>query len=73
MPSYLNVSALRSAAAEYGDITAYAIARRSGLAVSTAYRTMTGETSPGVATLASLADAYGLSISDLIVDEQVAA
>lgn len=75
MPTYLNVAALRSAAAFHGDDTPYAIARRSGLSLSTAYRTMTGETSPGVITLTRLAEAYGLALSDLIVPdvEQVAA
>lgn len=73
MPTHLNVTALRDAAAVHGDATTYAIARRSGLSLSTAYRTMTGETSPGIATLTQLADTYGLSISDLLVGEQVAA
>lgn len=50
-----------------GDITTIAIARRAGVDASTVSRLIAGETTPTVATLLALGDAYQISLDDLVL------
>lgn len=57
---------LREAAAARGDRSAYAIAKRTGLAESTLSRLRRGLAAPTTASLMKLAHAYDISIEDLV-------
>ncbi|WP_405759544.1 helix-turn-helix domain-containing protein [Streptomyces sp. NBC_01420] len=71
MPT-LHVARLREKAAEKGDATTYAIARRLQLRQSTVARLMAGETTPSVPTLCLMRTAYGLSLDDLVDETALA-
>lgn len=69
----LNVQYLRKAAAEAGDETRYSIAKRVQVSQSTVSRLFNGDCQPNVATQNKFRTAYGLSLSELMTDEQAAA
>jgi transcriptional regulator with XRE-family HTH domain len=75
MPHYrLRTERLRSAAAAKGDLTSYAIWKRTGVAQSTLSRICRGIAKPAAETLLVLSNTYGLSIDELIdrdADDQV--
>jgi transcriptional regulator with XRE-family HTH domain len=75
MPHQLNTDNLREAAASLGDLTRYAIAKRTGVSQSTVHRLLNGECQPTAATQGRLIDAYQIPIDQLMTsaDEQVAA
>lgn len=62
----LRVELLCSAAAAKGDLTSYAISKRTGVAQSTLSRLRRGIAKPGADTLLTLATAYELSVDELI-------
>lgn len=68
----LRITALREAAAAKGDHTAYAIARTTGIAQSSTYRLLNGESQPDLITALRLAEAYGTSVEELMerVDDE---
>ncbi len=69
----LNIKRLREIAAEHGDRSAYAIAKRTGVNVSSAYRIHSGETQPDLINALRIANAYDLDIRtlmDLVDDEE---
>ncbi|MET9506885.1 helix-turn-helix transcriptional regulator [Streptomyces flavidovirens] len=57
---------LAQAAAAKGDLSSYAIAKRTGLNQTTLSRNRRGMVQPAAKTLLILATAYGLSVDDLI-------
>ncbi|WP_327671902.1 MULTISPECIES: helix-turn-helix transcriptional regulator [unclassified Streptomyces] len=67
----LNVARILKAAEARGDRSAYAIAKRTGVNTSSAYRILTGQTQPDLNSALRLADAYGLDVSAFMdrVDE----
>jgi transcriptional regulator with XRE-family HTH domain len=71
----LNVARLREIAAERGDRTKYAIARRTGVNVSSAYRILSGETQPDLISALRIADTYDIDIRTVMdrVEKQTAA
>ncbi|WP_236243164.1 helix-turn-helix domain-containing protein [Streptomyces sp. CC228A] len=67
MPRYvLHTKTLNRAAAEKGDHSRYAIAKRTGLAESTLSRLARGLASPTTKSLMTLAEAYAVSLGDLV-------
>ncbi|MEU0017984.1 helix-turn-helix domain-containing protein [Streptomyces rochei] len=69
----LNVARLRAIAAEHGDRTPYAIAKRTGVSISSAYRYVDGSAQPDLNSALRLAQAYDLDIRtvmDLVEDEE---
>lgn len=65
----LRTDLVNKAAEDAGDDTSLAIARRAGLANSTITRLLDGETTPSVATLIALRDAYGFeTLDELLTD-----
>lgn len=67
MSSYrLRSERLREAAAEKGDHSSYAVAKRTGLAESTLSRLHRGLAKPATGSLLILATTYGLSMEDLV-------
>lgn len=58
----LNVARLRAVAEQHGDKTAWAIAKRSGVSVSSAYRYVDGSAQPDLNSALRLAEAYDLDI-----------
>ncbi|MFE5079928.1 helix-turn-helix domain-containing protein [Streptomyces mirabilis] len=62
----LRVERLRSAAAAKGDLTSYAISKRTGVAQSTLSRLRRGIAKPAADTLLVLSAAYELSVDELI-------
>ncbi|GAA3957239.1 hypothetical protein GCM10022384_07860 [Streptomyces marokkonensis] len=69
----LNVTRLRAIAAQHGDKTPYAIAKRTGVSISSAYRYVDGSAQPDLNSALRLAQAYDLDIRtvmDLIDDEE---
>jgi transcriptional regulator with XRE-family HTH domain len=68
----LNVTRLRDIAAKHGDKTPYAIAKRTGVSISSAYRYIDGSAQPDLNSALRLAQAYDLDIRtvmDLVEDE----
>ncbi|MFD4257781.1 helix-turn-helix domain-containing protein [Streptomyces sp. NPDC058534] len=68
----LNIARLREIAAKHGDKTAWAIAKRSGVSVSSAYRYIDGSAQPDLNSALRLAQAYDLDIRtvmDAVEDE----
>lgn len=57
---------LAQAAAAMGDLSGYAIAKRTGLNQTTLSRLRRGMVQPATKTLLTLAEAYGLTVDDLI-------
>lgn len=64
---------LRAIAAESGDLTGYAIARRTGLSETTLSRALNGKTSPQYQTLVRLARAYKVHVDEIVREYQDAA
>jgi transcriptional regulator with XRE-family HTH domain len=62
----LNVTRLRAIAKKHGDRSAYAIAKRTGVNVSSAYRINSGETQPDLISALRIADAYDVDIRTLM-------
>lgn len=62
----LNVTRLRDIAKQHGDRSAYAIAKRTGVNVSSAYRIHSGETQPDLISALRIADAYDVDIRTLM-------
>ncbi|GHA93965.1 helix-turn-helix domain-containing protein [Streptomyces chryseus] len=60
----LRSDVLNAKAEEAGDHTSLAIATRAGVRNSTITRLLAGETTPSIATLVRLRDAYGLDTLD---------
>lgn len=74
MYARLDVPVLRRIAAQHGDRTGYAIARRTGLPESTVHRTLHMQTAPGLPTISRMAAAYGVTVAELLTStEEVAA
>jgi len=72
----LNVRRLRDIAARHGDKTAYAVAKRTGINVSSAYRILGEQTQPDLNSALLLAQAYDLDIRtvmDAVEDEPAGA
>lgn len=63
----LRTDVLNEKAEEAGDRTSNAIAKRAGVQASTITRLVAGETTPTVATLVALGNAYKISLDDLVV------
>lgn len=73
MPTYrLRSERLREAAAEKGDHSSYAVAKRTGLAESTLSRLHRGLAKPATGSLLILAATYGLAMEDLVEPVPVA-
>jgi transcriptional regulator with XRE-family HTH domain len=68
----LDVATLKKQAEKAGDLTDYAIARRTGLQQSTISRLLTEETSPSLASLVRFRTAYRISLDDLVPDDAAA-
>jgi transcriptional regulator with XRE-family HTH domain len=62
----LNVARLREVAQQHGDRSAYAIAKRTGVNVSSAYRIHSGEAQPDLINALRIADAYDVDIRTLM-------
>lgn len=62
----LNVARLRDIAERHGDKTAWAIAKRSGVSVSSAYRYVDGSAQPDLNSALRLAEAYDLDIREVM-------
>jgi len=62
----LNISRLRNIAAEHGDKTPYAVAKKTGVAVSSAYRIFRDESQLDLISALRIADAYDLDIRTLM-------
>lgn len=60
---------LGEAAAAKGDLTSYAIAKRTGLAESTLSRLRRGVAKPATGSLLILAATYGLTLEELLDDD----
>lgn len=76
MSHRFNIQNLRAAAAEVGDASDYAIAKRTGLGKSTISRLANGVCQPNAATQNRILDTYKLPINKLMTvpsDDQVAA
>ena len=68
----LNVDRLRQIAEQHGDKTPYAIAKRTGVSISSAYRYVDGSAQPDLNSALRLAHAYDQdirSIMDMVEDE----
>jgi transcriptional regulator with XRE-family HTH domain len=67
MPTYrLQADRLRQAAAERGDHTSYAIAKRTGLSQTTIGRLRKGTAKPSSTSLLVLARTYGVPVEELV-------
>jgi transcriptional regulator with XRE-family HTH domain len=74
MPQYqLRSDRLDEAAAKKGDLSSYAIAKRTGLAESTLSRLRRGLASPATASLMKLSEIYGIPVDELIETAEEAA
>ncbi|MEU0991080.1 helix-turn-helix transcriptional regulator [Streptomyces sp. NPDC005953] len=62
----LRIEVLRSAAAAHGDITGYAMHRRTGIAESSIYRMLSGESQPDLTSALRLFSAYGVPVEELM-------
>ncbi|MFF2189298.1 helix-turn-helix domain-containing protein [Streptomyces sp. NPDC058155] len=74
----LSVEALKEAAKRaHGDITGYAISRRTGISESSAYRILSGAAQPDLNTALRLATAYAVPVEQLVerieTDDSIAA
>ncbi|MEU2062863.1 helix-turn-helix transcriptional regulator [Streptomyces sp. NPDC013455] len=72
----LNVSRLQDIAATHGDKTTYAIAKRTGVSISSAYRYVDGSAQPDLISALRIAEAYDLDIRtlmDRVEDERAGA
>ncbi|MFE3031511.1 helix-turn-helix domain-containing protein [Streptomyces canus] len=62
----LNVARLRAIAAQHGDKTPYAVAKTTGVNVSSAYRILREETQLDLISALRIAEAYDLDIRTLM-------
>jgi transcriptional regulator with XRE-family HTH domain len=62
----LNVARLLEKTQQQGDTTGYAIARRSGISESSAYRILAGDAQPDLNSAMRLAEAYDLDIREVM-------
>ncbi|MCG0066254.1 helix-turn-helix transcriptional regulator [Streptomyces tricolor] len=62
----LNVDRLRDIASTHGDENPHAIARRTGVSISSAYRIVSGEAQPDLISALRIAEAYDLDIRTLM-------
>ncbi|MFI0894862.1 helix-turn-helix domain-containing protein [Streptomyces sp. NPDC020983] len=62
----LRAERLRQAAAECGDHTSYAIAKRTGLSQTAVGRLRKGVATPSVSSLMAFARAYGVPVEELV-------
>lgn len=62
----LNVAKLLAKTEQHGDITGYAIARRSGISESSAYRYLAGDAQPDLNSAMRIAEAYDLDIREVM-------
>ncbi|MEU8920025.1 helix-turn-helix domain-containing protein [Kitasatospora sp. NPDC048545] len=69
----LNVEYLREAAAQAGDGSDYTIARRLNVSQSTISRWVNGKCSPSARAQASIRGAYGVSLDDLMIGNDIPA
>ncbi|MFF6829581.1 helix-turn-helix domain-containing protein [Streptomyces longwoodensis] len=58
----LNVNRLRDIAAQHGDDNPHAVARRTGVSVSSTYRILSGETQPDLISALRMSVAYNFDI-----------
>lgn len=58
----LNVARLREVAKQHGDRSTYAIAKRTGVNISSAYRILGGETQPDLISALRIAETYDLDL-----------
>ncbi|MFJ4990017.1 helix-turn-helix domain-containing protein [Streptomyces sp. NPDC088732] len=72
MPYRLRISHLLDIAAQKGDTTGYAIAKRTGLSEPSVSKLLNSKTKPGVKTLLLFKEAYGGTVDDLIEIEAAA-
>lgn len=69
----LRINKLWEIAAEHGDTTRVAIHRRTGIAESSVYRYVSGESQPDLNSALRLAATYGVHVEDLMEPTGVAA
>ncbi|MFH9248179.1 helix-turn-helix domain-containing protein [Streptomyces lydicus] len=62
----LCINKLRTVAAAAGDRTPYAIARSTGIATSSAYRILSGETQPDLISMLRISETYGVPVESLM-------
>ncbi|MBK3524879.1 MULTISPECIES: helix-turn-helix domain-containing protein [Streptomyces] len=62
----LNVAKLRAVAAQHGDKTPYAIAKRTGVSISSVYRYVDGTAQPDLNSALRLSTAYDQDIRTLM-------
>ncbi|MFI8351228.1 helix-turn-helix transcriptional regulator [Streptomyces sp. SID4982] len=62
----LDVTKLLEATTAHGDRTGAAIYRRTGIAESSVYRILNGETQPDLNSAMRLAETYGIDLRDVI-------
>ncbi|WP_030344893.1 helix-turn-helix domain-containing protein [Streptomyces sp. NRRL S-1022] len=62
----LNVAKLRAIAAQHGDKTPYAIAKRTGVSISSVYRYVDGSAQPDLNSALRLSTAYDQDIRTLM-------
>lgn len=62
----LRINTLRKAAADHGDTTGYAIARRTGIAESSVYRYLAGDAQPDLNSILRAAEAYEVPVESLM-------
>jgi transcriptional regulator with XRE-family HTH domain len=65
----LQVDKLTKAAASKGDMTGYAIARRTGIAESSIYRLLNGEAQPDLISALRLGETYDITVEELMQRE----
>jgi DNA-binding phage protein len=68
----LNVARLKEIAVEHGDETPYAVAKNTGVNISSAYRILNEETQPDLISALRLSVAYDFDLRT-VMDEQPAA
>ncbi|MZF56885.1 helix-turn-helix domain-containing protein [Streptomyces sp. SID5594] len=62
----LRVNRLREIAAQHGDTSPAAIARRTGIAESSVYRILSGASQPDLNSALRLANAYEITVEELM-------
>jgi DNA-binding phage protein len=62
----LDIPKLMEIAKARGDITGYAISRRTGIPESSAYRYLNGEAQPDLNSAMRIAETYGIDLRDVI-------
>lgn len=65
----LSTARLREVARSHGHKTPYAVAKNTGISVSSAYRILNDETQPDLNSALRLAVAYGLDLRDYLDED----